>query len=122
MHYFHREIFADDTRTNAEEVHVVVLDALVGGVCVVTEAGADTGKLVGGDDGADAAAADKDAALCFAALDGGADDEREIGVVDGVAVVGTDVGDFVAVGAEAPRDDILQAVSAVVSSDDNLHA
>jgi hypothetical protein len=28
----------------------------------------------------------------------------------------------VAGGAEAPRDDILQAVPAVVSSDDNLHA
>src|ERR687898_210433 len=51
---------ADDFRAEAEHVHVVVLDPLVGGIGVVTDRGPDSGQLAGGDRGADARAAHED--------------------------------------------------------------
>ena len=53
----------DDLGAEAEHVHVVVLDALVRGVHVVTDRRADTGDLACGHCRADAGAADEDAAL-----------------------------------------------------------
>jgi len=37
---------ADDACSDAEDIHIIVLDALASGVSVVAETGADTGKLV----------------------------------------------------------------------------
>jgi len=37
---------ADDSCSNAEDIHVIVLDALASGVSVVAQTGSDTGKLV----------------------------------------------------------------------------
>ena len=56
----------DDLGAEAEHVHVVVLDALVRRVDVVADRRADPGDLAGGDRGADARAADEDAALARA--------------------------------------------------------
>ena len=43
------ELPADDLRAEAEHVHVVVLDALMRGVGVVTDRRADPGDLAGGE-------------------------------------------------------------------------
>ena len=48
---------------HAEDVHVIVLDALPGREVIVDQAGANTRNLVGADRRADAAAADRHAAL-----------------------------------------------------------
>ena len=61
------ELGADHLGAEAEHVHVVVLDALVRRVGVVADRGADPGELAGRDRGADARAADEDAALGVAA-------------------------------------------------------
>ena len=53
----------DGPATHAEDVEVIVLDALLGGEMVVDEGGADTGDLVGADRRADTAPADRYAAL-----------------------------------------------------------
>src|SRR6476659_5267228 len=55
-HQLPRQLEADDPRSEGEDVHVVVLDALMGRIAVVTQAGADAGQLVRGDRGADPAA------------------------------------------------------------------
>src|SRR5947209_1493887 len=77
-----RQRRADDLGAEAEDVHVVVLDALVGGVRVVADRGADAGDLAGGDGGADAGAADQDPALRAAAEHGVADVARLVRIVD----------------------------------------
>ena len=59
-----------------------MLDALVRGVGVVADGGADAGELAGGDRGADARAADEDPALGPATLERLAELARLVGVVD----------------------------------------
>ena len=44
--YFESGFGADDPRSDAEDIHVIVLDALASGVSVVAKTGADTGKFV----------------------------------------------------------------------------
>src|SRR5919108_2399786 len=63
------ELRAHDVGAHAEDVHVVVLDALVCGVDVVANRGADPRHLAGGDRRADPRAADEDRALGVAAPD-----------------------------------------------------
>src|SRR5262245_36173868 len=50
-HELARELRADDLRTEAQDVHVVVLYPLVCGICVVTHRGSYAGELAGGDRG-----------------------------------------------------------------------
>src|SRR5439155_14134732 len=64
-----RERRPDNLRAEAEHVHVVVLDALVGAVGVVADRRADAGHLAGRDRGADPGAADENCTLGLAALD-----------------------------------------------------
>ena len=58
-----RQSRANDTGTQADHVHVVVLNRLVRGVGVMADSGADAGKLAGGNRYAGAAAAHDDPAL-----------------------------------------------------------
>ena len=78
-HEVGREIGADDPGAEAEHVHVVVLDALVGRVHVVADCGADPVELARGDRRPDAGAADENPALCLAAEDRLADVPRLVG-------------------------------------------
>src|SRR4030095_7509984 len=56
------QLGADHLRPEAEDVHVVVLDALVGRVRVVADRGADAGDLAGGNRRAHARAAHEEPA------------------------------------------------------------
>ena len=108
---------ADDAGAEAEDVHVVVLDGLMGGVGVVTEAGADAVDFVGGDGGADAGAADKDAAVGFAALDGVADFAGEVRIIVGLgAIVGAEVDYDVALFFEVANDCFVKRIAAVIGT------
>src|SRR5207249_708042 len=73
---------ADDVRAETEDVHVVVLDALVGRVDVVADRGANSIQLAGRDGRSDARAADEDAALGLAVADRVPDLARLVRVVD----------------------------------------
>src|SRR5688572_13148601 len=111
---------ADDLRAEAEHVHVVVLDRLVGAVEVVADRRADAGHLAGGDRGAGARAADEDAALGLAALDLLADLARLVRVVDtDVGAVGAEVDHLVAL--ERLRDGVAQVDATVVEGDGDPH-
>lgn len=106
---------AGGAAADADEVHVVVLDALLGGKMIVDEAGADAMDFVGANAGADAAAADGDAALNLAGGDGAGEGGDEIGIV----VIldereGAEIGDLVAGLAELGLDFFFQFESAVV--------
>src|SRR6187551_2245943 len=73
----------DHTRAQGEHVHVVVFDALVRGISVVTDRRTDAAHLVGRHRGADARATDQDAAIRRAVLDRLAEALREVGVIVG---------------------------------------
>ena len=67
---------ADHPRAERQDVHVVVLDALVGRVRVVADGRPDAADLVRGDARPDAGAADQDAAVGLAVADGVAEPLR----------------------------------------------
>src|SRR5206468_2514269 len=69
-------------RAEAEDVHVVVLDALVRGVDVVADRRANPGHLAGRDRGTDPGAADEHAPLGVAVQDRLADVAGLVGIVD----------------------------------------
>src|SRR2546423_5980997 len=71
-----------DLGAEAEDVHVVVLDALVGGVDVVADGGADPRQLAGCDRSAHTRSADQHATLGVSAEDRLTDLARLVGIVD----------------------------------------
>ena len=112
----------DDAGAETEHIHIVVLDSLVRRVGIVAEAGAGSADFVGGDAGADAAAADNDAALGLAGGDSSGDGERKVRVVvKRIVLMRAEVGHFVSVGREQFTDFLLQFKPAVVCADDDFH-
>lgn len=81
VHERARQFRADYPRAEDQNVHVVMFHSLVGGVRVMTEAGADTGQLVGRDRGSYAAATDEDSAIGAPLLQGHADGFGVIGII-----------------------------------------
>src|SRR5579859_1719171 len=75
---------ANDPRAETEHVHVVVLDALMGGVSVVAESGPNTMDLVRRDRRANAAPAEKDAAIHRAVEDRRGNFSRVVRIVNRV--------------------------------------
>src|ERR1700756_2299450 len=72
-HKFFGEFFTGDPRAQDEDINVVVLDALMGGIGVRAHTGADPTDFVGGDAGTDTAAANENATLGATIEDGFAD-------------------------------------------------
>lgn len=112
---------ADDPGADAEDVHVVVLDPLVGGVVVVADAGADAGDLVGGDADADAAAADQNAAVGPTSNNDLANFAGEVGVVDGAVGVCPAVDDGMARRGDEGSDSVLEREAAVIAAESDVH-
>src|SRR5260221_982862 len=78
---FGSQLLTDDPRTQAQDVHVVILHALPCGKRVVTHARADAAHLVRGDSGADAAPTQHDSAISAPVDDRGRNGRRPIGIV-----------------------------------------
>src|SRR5262249_51512259 len=112
----------DDLGAEAEHVHVVVLDALVGRIDVVAHGAADPVELRDGDRGTDARAADEHADLGIPVLDRLADLARLVGVVD-PHLVGFDpeVQGVVPERVQLGEHGVPQAHAAVVERDCNPH-
>src|SRR5689334_8651753 len=116
------QLGADDLRPEAEHVHVVVLDALVCGVHVVADRGADTRQLARGDRCADAGAADEHATLGGAAEDRLSDLACLIGVVDAHGVcIRAKVDDVVAELGELFENTLAKLDAAMIERDRHLH-
>ena len=94
---------SDRAAAHAQDVHVVVFHALVRGEVVANEAGANAWNLVGANFGADAAAADRDAALHLPGRNGASERNDKIGiVVAGDEAVRSEVDDFMSRRLETP--------------------
>src|SRR5262245_10025795 len=76
------QLRTDHLGSEAQNVHVVVLDALVGRVRVVADRGPDARDLAGGDRSADAGPADEDSKLGVTVSDRGADLAGLVRIVD----------------------------------------
>src|SRR5580765_7910155 len=88
---------------------------------VVAKAGADAGNFVGRDGCSDAAAAEDDSALGFAVADGQSDGFGEVGIVDGVAAVGSQIQHLVLQLEEHRFDGFLEIETSVVGANGNFH-
>ncbi len=113
----------DDLRAETEDVHVVVLDSLVGGVDVVADGCPNPGDLARGNRRADAGAADEHAALGLAVLDRGAELGGLDGIVDPHRVgVGAEVHDLVSGTAQRLEELVPEMDASVVERHGNFHA
>ena len=99
--------FPHNAASEANHVHVVVLDALVGRVGVADQGRTDAVYLVRGHTGPHAAPADRNAAIYLAARNGLGQGDHEIGIiVIGRQAVGAEIDHLVACVAQ-PRADLL---------------
>lgn len=107
VHHVAGEVAADHPAAEHEQVHVVVLHALVRGVGVVAEAGPDAGDAVGRHRGPDTAAED-DPAVGPMLTHCSADRRGVVRVVDGIPAVGPHVQHLVVLPGQEGFDGLLQ--------------
>ena len=112
---------SDDSRAEHEHVHIVMFDALMRGVGIVTESGSDAGDFVGGDGGADTAAADENTSFGFPGDDGFAQGFGEIGVVGRIGVEGADVENIVTELLQEFRNLLFEREAGVIGADCDAH-
>ena len=117
FHELARQLVADDPAAEHEHVHVVVLDALVGGVAVVAQARANPGDTVGRHRGPDAAAAQDDPAIGAILAHRGAHRRGVIRVIDAFITVGADVQHLSVLARYEHFDGFLQREACVIRSD-----
>src|SRR3954451_12118465 len=121
-HELGRELRADHFRAEAQNIHVVVLYALVRRIDVVTDGSPDSGDFRRCDRSADARPAYEHGPLGVAAPDRLADLARLVGIVDPrLRAVGAEIDALVAQCCELREDAFPQLHSAVVEGDRDLH-
>jgi len=112
----------DGSSAHAKDIHVIVLDALPGREMVVDQTGADTLDLVGAHRRANAAAADREAAIHFPPYHRSGEWNDEVGiVVVGAQRVSAEINDLVPRRAELSNQLLLQTKSAVISGNSYAH-
>src|SRR6476646_6853946 len=113
---------ADHLGAQAEHAYAVVLDALVGGVDVVADRGANTGELAGGHARTDARTANEDAALGVAGKKRLADLPGLVRIVDPYGIgVRPQVDDVVPERRELLEHALPQLDAAMVERDGHPH-
>ncbi|MEN3311198.1 MAG: hypothetical protein V7645_527, partial [Actinomycetota bacterium] len=119
-HEVAREGWPDDFGAKAEDVHVVVLDALVGGIDVMADGRADPRQLAGGNRCAHTGTANEDSTLGLPAEDRLADRPGLVRVIDSLRVrIGAQVHHEVS--GEHVEDCVTEMDATVVECDRHLH-
>lgn len=116
-----RQRRANDSGTETQHIHVVVLHALPRGVRVVAHRGANAGELARGDRRARAAAADHNAALGPRAEHSLGHNPGNVGVVDRGSGAGTDIEDLVTPAGQIGRKIAFHLKSGVIGANCNPH-
>ncbi len=114
------ELHADHAFAEHEDVHVVVLHALVRGIGVVAQARANARDPVRGDRGAHGARGHDDAAVRPGFAKGLADGPRVVGTINRRAVH-AHVEDLVLTAEQRDLDDVLEFGAGVVRTDCDAH-
>lgn len=117
-----RQLRPNDARTQAEDIHVVVLHTLVRRVTIVTQSGSNAGKFIGRYRGAYTAAANQHCALGLSIEDRAPGGLRIIGIVIGLGpIVRTAIDDFVPQTPQFGNHDLVQRNSGMVGSNGYFH-
>ena len=117
-----RQRWSHDTGAKAENVHRIVLDALMGRESVVAERGANAIELVGRHRGADAAAADEHTTIRSVFANRHRDSLRVVRiVVPGDELRGTAIDNVVARGADHVHQPIFQRKPRVIGANGYSH-
>lgn len=118
---FHAGGRTDDAAAQHEDVHIVMLHALMGRVNVMAESGANAVEFIGRDGSADTRAAEENASVGSAIQNGAPNLRGVVGVVYGLGGVRAEVNYFMAETTEVFRNDVLQFQSGVIGPYSNLH-
>jgi hypothetical protein len=114
---------SNGSSAHTKDVHVIVLNALPGREMVVDQTSADTLDLVGAHRRADAAAADRKAAIHFLSYHRSREWNDEVGIVIvGAQRVSAEIDDLMARSAELSNQLLLQTESAVVGGNSYTHS
>src|SRR5882724_825001 len=119
---FMRQFLANHTATENQNVHVIVLDPLMGRVRVMTQSGANPRKFVRGYRRTDAAATDQHGPLHLFAQNRRGHRFGEIRIIDRRRVARAEILHGVPHGTEIFGHFFLQWKSCMVGSDGNAHA
>lgn len=120
-HEFYRDFFTNNACSQAQDVHVVVLDTLMGRINVVTDSGANSGNLVGSDTDSDTAAAQQNAAIRLTRHDYLTDSQCVVGIVDRAIRICTAIDDRMARRLNDRHDPLLQRETAVITPQSDTH-
>src|SRR5579875_822539 len=118
---FPRQFLSDHAPAHHQNIHIIVFDALVRGICVVAKAGADAGNLIGRHRRPHPAAADEYAPVGAPFDHSQTHGFGKVGIIDGILAVGAYVENLVAQVAHKMGQILLQIKSCVVGTENNLH-
>lgn len=107
---------ADDSATNAQDIHVVVLHPLACGIGVVADRRPDASDFIGCNTDADAAAANQKAAIGFATVDSLGDFDREIGIIAGGFVIRSAVDQAGDLGSKTLNNELFESETGMVAT------
>jgi hypothetical protein len=111
----------DDAAAEHEDVHVVVLDALVRRIGVMAKPGANPWNPVCGHRCANAAPTEQNPALCSVLVQGSTDGSCIIGIVHRIGVVGAQIEDLAMLRGQESLHRLLQRESRVIRSNRDTH-
>jgi len=117
-----RQFRANHARAQAEDIDVIVFDALVSGEAIVAGGRADPFELICGDAGSRAAAADEDGAFRLAAEDRQGYGLRIIRIVDRIGGTRSEIRCLVAFPGELLDDARLERHAGVIGSYGEFHS
>ena len=112
---------ADNPRAQHEDVGIVMLHALMRGICVMAKAGTDAGNFVGGHRGAYTASADEDATLGIATQDAQADGFGEVRIIDRLRIGGADVLNLMATFLKIVDQESLEGEAGMIGANSYAH-
>jgi len=97
---FGRQFQAYYSRTEADQVHIIMLNPLMGGIGVMAQSGPYSGYLVCSNRGADAGTADENAPLGLIAYQSPANFGCVIRIINWISRIGAQIDNFVAISFE----------------------
>jgi hypothetical protein len=104
----------DDSRSQCQNVHVIVFNSLVGCVVIVNDGSSGSGDLVCGKRSSSSGSTNDDASFALPVDDFASNGSSEVRVVDRVGRVGSEVGNRMACGVQMSDQQLFQLETCMV--------
>ena len=118
---FRGDFFSDNTCPNTQDIHIVMLDTLVGRVRVVANSGSNARNLICGDTDSDATTANQDSSIRTLAEDLFPYLASEVRIIDGTIGVRSAIDDFMSFGLHDQHHPLLQWKTAMITAKSESH-